>query len=165
MTTHLGSFGTPRPAVDAAFDYFGVTIRVNPDASDLAFVGLMMRAQSIEVDEDDPKQALEAMNTVLDTVRKQIHPDDWDLFWATAQANRQQTTDLMVTSEQITSAVAGFPTGPSSVSRAGRRATARRSRAGSSSRASRDASRSLTLQRGRPDLQSAVFRAAEARAG
>lgn len=156
----LGSLGTPRDAVDATFDYFGETIRVHPDASDLGFVDMLTRAAVITFDEQHPEQSFEALNMVVTGIKRLIHPDDWDRFWVTALANRQGTLDLLTLSEQITEAVAGFPTGRSSGSRAGRPNTPANSRAGSSSR---DTRRALTLLKGRPDLQAAVIRAEEAR--
>jgi hypothetical protein len=192
-TTHLGSLGTVREPVDADFDYFGETIRIHPDATDLHFAELMMKAQSIDlgnIDLEDPEswtpeqvQAMaQANDAAAETIREQIHPDDWDRFFKTAKANRQQTLDLMALSQQLTEAVAGgFPTTRSSASSPGRTNTKRRSAGTSSSRvparrrrggtppAAADAKRALTLLQGRADLQEFVVMgqeaAAEAKAG
>lgn len=161
---HLGSLGTPRGPVDITFDYFGQTIRAHPDASDLQFIDLLQKAASVELDEANMAKSLQAMDVVLDTIRQQIHPDDWDLFWRTARANRQNTLDLMALSERITEAAAGFPTGLSSDSAHGRHDTQPKPEGDSSSPArQRDQGRALQLLHGRPDLQMAVVLAEEAR--
>lgn len=169
---HLaGSFGTVREAIDADFVYFGQTIRLNPDASDLYQVKLMELLQSVDlgsIDFDDPSSwtreqanAIQgATSSVLEAMKGQIHPDDWDLFLKTANANRQQTMDLMALSQQLTEAVAGFPTVQSDDSSAGPSNIQPKSKAGSSSPAT---GRALTLLKGRPDLQAAVMNAEEAR--
>jgi hypothetical protein len=165
---HLGSFGTRREAVEADFEYFGETIRVHPDASDLYQAELMIVASGIdvgEIDLNDPnswtaEQATavqKANDAAVNALRGVIHPDDWDLFFKTAQANRQQTLDLMALSKQVTEAVAGFPTGQPSGSSAGRQNTKQKSKAASSAR------RGLKALEGRPDLQMAVVKAYEAR--
>ena len=171
---HLtGSFGTVREAIDADFPYFGETIRLNPDASDLYQVKLMELLQTIDlgsIDFDDPSSwtreqanAIQGANSsVLEAMKGQIHPDDWDLFLKTANANRQQTMDLMALSQQLTEAIAGFPTVRSGDSSAGQSRTGRKSKGGSSSQAT---GRALTLLKGRPDLQRAVMLAQEAKAG
>lgn len=179
MTRVIGSFGVARQPVDLSFGYFGETIRVHPDASDLAFFELMGLAQQVDlgdVDPEDPStwdpQTTKAMAKAgvqaADIVRQQIHPQDWDRFWAAAKANRQQVMDLMALSDWIgravTEASAGLPTGPSSGSSAGRRNTRTRSAAGSSS-PGRGQKRALELLQGRPDLQQLVVLAGEARTG
>jgi hypothetical protein len=169
---HLGSFGTSRAEVDADFDYFGETIRVHPDASDLHQAELMIIAGGIDlgdIDMDDPAswtpQQHEANDAAVQALQGQIHPEDWDLFFTTAKRNRQQTMDLMAVSEQIASAVAGFPTGQPSGSSPGQPSTPPRSKADSSSRApgraERVARKGLRALQERPDLQVAVVNAYE----
>lgn len=169
-TRHLGELGTPRAPVDIEFGYFGETIRVHPDASDLAVAELMLKAQDIDlgdVDIDDPeswdpqttKVMVEAENLAMNMIRRQIHPDDWDRFWKTAKANRQNTIDLMTMIKQIAAEVAKFPTGPSSALSAGRRKTEPKSKGGSSSQSAR----ALKLLDGRPDLKMAAWQANRAR--
>jgi hypothetical protein len=174
---HLdGDFGTQRDAVDADFRYFGETIRVHPDASDLHHAELMLVATGIDlgdIDIDDPttwtnEQAAalqKANDAVLQAIRGQIHPDDWDRFFKTAKTNRQSTFDLMAVSQKVAEAVAGFPTGQPSASSAGRPNTRRSSKgAGSSRRAAQSARRALRLiGDDRPDLQMAAVRAYEAK--
>jgi hypothetical protein len=161
----IGKLGTAHAEIDLDFDYFGETIRVSPFASDIDFIEFMSRAESIdEVDE------IAAMHATLEYIKVQIHPDDWDLFWATAKRNRQNTLDLLDTSKAILEAIAGFPTGQPSVSSDGRQSTARRSQGGSSSAARRgsrkqsDTERALSSLKGRPDLKLIVRQAAAARA-
>lgn len=141
MTVHIGTFGTPRPQVDATFDYFGVTIRVNPDASDLAFAEFLAIAKDIETTEDgtpvNPADNQRAAALLDDTLRGQIHPDDFETFMRLAKENRQQVMDLMMLSQQIIAAVSGFPTGQPSDSSSGRDGDTRRLPGGSSSRGTR----------------------------
>lgn len=141
MSVHIGSFGTPRPAVEAHFDYFGTRIRVHPDASDLAFTEFLSIAKDIKVDENgQPIGAADNQRAAMlldDTLRGQIHPDDLEEFMRIAKANRQNTMDLMVLSQGIVAAVAGFPTGPQSASSAGPNGDTQRLPGGSSSRADR----------------------------
>ena len=143
MTVHIGSFGTARPRVDAEFDYFGTTIRVHPDASDLAYTEFLAIAKDIEVDDDGQPISTadnqKAASLLDDTLTGQIHPEDLPTFMKLAKANRQNTMDLMTLSQQIISAVSGFPTGPQSASSAGPDGEAQRSPVGSSSRADRRA--------------------------
>jgi hypothetical protein len=181
-TRHLeGEFGTPREAVDADFPYFGETIRLHPDANDLAYTEMMIRARDIDMDDLDPNDpstwdpelvaaAKEAADLAADMIRQQIHPDDWARFWKTARANRQMTIDLMTLSQRLAELVANFRTAPSAASSPGRRTTKSKSRAGSSSRARRTPSPSvrdtvITLEqfRGRPDLKAAALQAEMAR--
>jgi hypothetical protein len=68
--------------------------------------------------------------------------------------------DLMEVAIQIVEMVAGFPTMASSDSRAGRRAIKQKSKGGSSSPVT---TRALSILKGRPDLQSAVLAAEQAR--
>lgn len=141
MTVHIGSFGVQRPKVDATFDWFGTTIRVNPDASDLAYTEFLALAKDIEVDDDgQPIGAQDnqrAAGLLDDTLRGQIHPDDMDTFMRIAKENRQNTMDLMMLSQGIVSAVSGFPTGQPSDSSAGPAGGPQKSPDGSSSRGDR----------------------------
>jgi hypothetical protein len=181
-TRHLeGTFGTARAPIDADFPYFGETIRLHPDANDLVYTEMMMKAQAIDLgdmDIDDPSTwdqeaiaaAKEAADLAADMIRQQIHPDDWDRFWKTARANRQNTIDVMGLSQTLAEVVANFPTGPSPASSPGRRTTKSRSKAGSSSRARRTRSPStrdtvvtLDLFKGRPDLKAAAWQSEMAR--
>lgn len=172
--THLGSLGRARDPIDAEFDYFGHTIRVHPDASDLVFADFMDQARSI-AGKDLEEINLAGMDTVADLLRKQVHPDDWDTLWRVAKENRQSVVDLMQTARSIVEAVSGFPTGQPSVSSGGRKKTKRKSKGRSSKQVGtalvssmdtyrdRQEARALEMLAKRPDLQTAVLRAREAR--
>ena len=189
-TRHLtGQFGTPRPVVDADFPYFGEVIRLHPDANDLVFTELMMKARQVDLGDLDPNDpsswdpvtmaaANEAAGLATDMIRQQIHPDDWDRFWATARRNRQHTIDLMALSQELAGLVADFPTGPPSASSDGRSTTSPKSRAGSSSPgrrtrspstrgrrtpSTRDTVVALAEFKGRPDLKNAAYQTELAR--
>lgn len=175
----IGELGTVKDANAevVVFGYFGARLRANPLASDLAFIEFLDKAEHL-----DEGNEVEAVQLVLGYLREQVHPEDWDEFWALAKANHQTSTDLMLLSHQIQGAVAGFPTGQPSGSRAGRRATARKSGDASRSRATQTRKRpsrvvdgqvvskdqqvttkALALLDGRPDLKAAVWQAHEAR--
>jgi hypothetical protein len=161
VTKSIGDLGTARDPVDLTFGYFGLVIRVHPEASDLELVDFMLAAGSI--DEGDEVKGSQALGRYLKGL---VHPDDWDTFWAAAKGNRQTLTDLMQTAHAVIEAVSGFPTTQPSGSSTGRRSTGRRSRGGSSSveRGQRETRRAMQLLQGRPDLQLVVAEAAEARA-
>lgn len=160
---HLGELGKSKgPRIDLTFGWFGHQIRVNPGAGELELIDFMTKAAKVEVPDDDASlaESAPAMEVTLDFLRRQIHPDDWDLFWDVAKTNRQSTMDLMEIAMQIVEAVSGFPTTPPSDSRTGRRATKQKSKGGSSSPATPSlTSRALELLRGRPDLQDIVLQA------
>jgi hypothetical protein len=176
-TQNLGSLGTKRAEVDIEFDYFGETIRVHPQASDLRVMDFMMRVG--ELDMEDPENAQEIMKAMSEQLLMQIHPDDASLFWETAKKNNQQMQDIMAVSKSIIAAVADFPTGQPSDSADGQTTTDLSSALDSLNRADRralakelarpvdkrtkDAERALTLLQNRPDLQVAVVRAEQAR--
>jgi hypothetical protein len=165
---HLGDFGTVHDAVELTFGWFGQTIRVNPEGSpELEMVEFMNKAAAIELtpggepSADDLSKAVGAMDTVIGFLQPQIHPEDWDTFWALSKKNKQGIEDLMGVAMRLVEVASGFPSGRPSVSSAGRPRTNRRSKAGSSS----PATRALSLVRGRPDLQAAIVAAQEARPG
>lgn len=131
MTKHLGSLGTPRAAgVDMDFDYFGVTIRVHPHASDLGYAEWMHHASKVDMANVNEVEVLRELYTFMEGL---IHPEDWQLFRETARANHQLVADLMLTSRSIVEAVARFPTGQSSVSSGKRGKKSKKSTDGSSS--------------------------------
>jgi hypothetical protein len=177
----LGKRGTQRDAVDLDFDYFGVTIRVHPDATDLDVADLMESAGDMDL--DDEEGAREVMGSMSRFMRGQIHPDDRELFWRTAKANRQQLKDIIDVARTITQAVAelasGFPTGQPSGSPSTTANTSKKSRGGTSSEARAERRRAaaatsrgrratdeaMGLLEGRPDLKLALARQVAAEQG
>lgn len=132
MPRSLGSLGTPHEPVELTFDYFGVVIRVNENASDLDLVGFMLDAADVEtVDEN------KAMQAVARYLKGLIAEDEWDTFWRTAKANRQTMPDLLLLGERIVEAVSTVPTELPSDSVAGQQTTPSKSKAASSSRQAR----------------------------
>lgn len=186
-TVHIGTFGVEREPNDFVFTYFGETIRVAPDASDLGFAEFLEVAKDINVDSvESLEEVADAAVALNDLLRQQIHPDDWDLFWKTAKTNRQFLKDVMAVSRGIVEAITDLPTGESSDASAGQSTTAVKSSAGSLSpeqRRKRDRiikrarkggrtrsqiraaaeEKALTVLEGRPDLQVAVLHAQAAR--
>jgi hypothetical protein len=186
-TVHIGTFGVERDPSDFVFTYFGETIRVAPDASDLGFAEFLEVAKDIDVESvDSLEEVAEAAEALSALLRQQIHPDDWDLFWSTAKANRQFLKDVMAVSRGIVEAITDLPIGESSDGSGGQSTTAvkssggslspeqerkrrrimKRARGGGKTRQQiREAAedRALTVLSGRPDLQTAVLQAREAR--
>lgn len=169
MTRSMGSLGTVHEPVDMTFDYFGIVIRVNPSASDLDLVGFILEAADVE--EVDENKAMQATARYL---RGLIADDDWDTFWRTAKANRQNLPDLILLGEKIIEEIAEVPTAPPSDSSAGRPTTSSRSkRASSSRRAPRKAAPSRATEtvralelvpKERPDIKEFLVMAQETRA-
>ena len=164
MARSIGQLGTPHEPVDLTFDYFGVVIRVNENASDLDLVGFMLEAAEVEtVDEE------KAMQATARYLKGLVAEEDWDTFWRTAKANRQTLPDLILLGEKIIEEVAGVPTPPPSDSVTGRPTTSSTSKADS-----RHAARTTDLNAatrkamdlrpaGRADLKEFLVQAQEAR--
>lgn len=172
--TSIGKLGVHRDPVALEFEYFGETIRVHPDATDLDVADLM--ASVGELDIDDEESAKEAMVGLGQFLVGKIHPEDRERFWTLAKSNRQQIRDILDVARAITEAVAeaasGFPTGQPSDSPSPTATESKKSRGGTSSqaRAQRRADSAETARRrrvtedamgmldGRPDLKLALAR-------
>ena len=143
--TYLGEFGTTRPEVDLAFGYFGATIRVNPNLSELVLVDLFAGMAGGE----DGTEALTAITGMVDAL---VHPEDVPEFRTRCRANRQSTEDLAQLAVKLVEALTDRPTRQPADSSDGLPTTVTNSE---------DDSRSAALKRleGRPDLQVAVLRA------
>lgn len=161
--TYLGEMGKARPQLSLTFGWFGHVVRVNPGAGELELVDFMRRASKLDVGEDveSMQDNVEALDVTIDFLQRQIHPDDWDLFWDLAKTNGQGTKDLLEVAMTITEKITAFPTGQPSDSSDGQPKTRMSAPAGSSSLTTR----ALDLLPGRPDLQMAVVRAQEAMSG
>lgn len=164
MTRSLGTLGTPHDAIDASFDYFGVVVRVHPNAGDLELIEFMMDAAQV-----DALDQMKAMASISRYLKGLVHPDDWDVFWRTAKANRQTMDDLMMLGQRIVSEASGFPTQPHTGSSGGQSTIEPRSKvtssgaAGTPARREADTRRALDLVSGRPDLKEVYLMADEAR--
>lgn len=105
----LGSFGTPKPAVDPekldSFDYFGARVRVNPTFGELDLADFFATAAAL--DDADTAQSLALLKGVF---VDSIHPDDFETFWSTAKRERQAIEDLMQVVVAIVEAVTDRPT-------------------------------------------------------
>lgn len=142
---HLGDFGTEHEQVEDTFGYFGVTLRVNPNLTDLEALEAFRLVEAA----DDNASVLIALRTVLGAL---IHTDDVDECWRLARANRQQTEDIALLATKLLEVVTDRPTSLPSVSSVGQPTTDMSSTDDSSSKA-------LRALAGRPDLQVAVLRA------
>ena len=151
----LGDFGTQRDKVEDTFGYFGETVRVHPDLTDLALLEIGRTATSMGPDTTGG----EAIGFVFDLVRSLVHPDDFDTFWKLAKSNRQTVEDLTNLSMGLIEAVTERPTEQPSSSSAGPASTGTRSGVDSSLRVQRDMEAA-----GRPDLALVVQEVREHRA-
>ncbi|GLW32276.1 hypothetical protein [Actinoplanes regularis] len=162
----LGSFGRKYDRVELDFEFFGATIRANPEASQAALIEFMAGATNVSAD-DEIRSAV----FIMDFLRQVIHPDDFGLFWKLAKAERQDPMrDLMPIGQAIVEAVSGgFPTGQSSDSSPGPTPMPPRFEvdlpSGDVPPLSPEAIRSMHRLDGRPDLQLTVLRAQEAMNG
>ena len=114
--------GEPVEPVLAEFGYFGTKVRVNPDLTETTVIDLFERAQNVQV-QDGVLPVAEAMREAekaKDHVRAHIHPEDFDAFWSTAKANRQDMRSLMGLCWEILALISERPTSPPSDSSAGR---------------------------------------------
>ena len=164
----LGTLGVAKPAIDLDFDWFGHTVRVAEYASDLVELEFLTAAGKISVEDTDNAAAglgvtvagaSAAVEAVLGSIRRLIHPEDWQTFWDAAIAHGQQLEDLLAVQKAITEAIAEFPTGLRSGSTPGPQSVPSSSAAGSSSPALTqllDADQALRAWSGRPDLQECV---------
>jgi hypothetical protein len=158
----LGSFGTKKPLAEPDdFEYFGTTVRTNPNMSDLALVDFLELAESIDV--NDTAQAMAALAQVKGFLRVAVHPDDFDAFWATARVNGQDVEDLLPVMWAAIEARADRPTGLPADSTAGQQTTPPTSSSDSPGQELR--AREFLARRypERPDLQLAGLVAARGR--
>jgi hypothetical protein len=153
LMSKLGDFGeVHEPLAEASFGFFGEDVRINPGMSELEFVDFMEAAA--DLDESNPA----AMKMIKGLFRNLVHPEDFDVFWQAAKANRQTIGDLFGVWQKVTEALTARPTGQPADSSGGQSTTPVKSKGDSYSRA-------LTLLEGRPDLQDVVVRKQEARLG
>lgn len=143
----LGSFGTPRPAVEDTFDYFGTDLRVNPTLSDITVMNLFTAMDNV-TDLAGLGASMRQIGAVL------VHSDDVEEFWRLATENRQAMEDLAALAHGLLEAVTDRPTKLPSGSSDGQSDTGTSSEDDSSSRALR-----LLEAKERPDLAVAVRRA------
>jgi hypothetical protein len=143
---HLGDFGVEHEQVTGTFGYFGETLRVNPDLTDLLAFEAFRQVQNA----DNNASALDAVRGVLEVM---VHPDDVETCWQLAKANRQGFDEVADLATSLLGALADRPTKPLSDSSPSPSSDDQRSEGGSSSPA-------LRLLDGRPDLQVMVQRAA-----
>jgi hypothetical protein len=133
----LGNLGTPRDALDVDFEWFGSTVRANPDLTDMVLADFM--AKAVTVDDETP----EAYRLLEDLMRQTIHPDDFDTYWRLAQVNRQTSADHRDVLKAVVAEATGRPTLRSSESSDGPKASVDESEAAFVKR--------VTV--GRPDLE------------
>jgi len=162
--SRLGDFGVdhgPLPEPDT-FGFFGEEIRTNPAMTELGVADFLEVASSI--DEGDARGAIAGLIETKRFARNCVHPDDFDKFWAKAQANRQDSEDLLGALMPITDAMlGGRPTGRSSVSTDGPQTTPGNSSPEPASLEERVLPRLVKAHPGRPDLQLAGLRTIEGR--
>lgn len=137
----LGDFGDDaRPPVMASFRYFGETIRVNPELTEIAVMDFFEEAD--QVGKEDPK----AMLIVKRFARDSIHSADFDKFWGSVKSHGQDTEDVMGLLWKVLEGVTARPTGRPSDSSDGPTATSSASPVISSAPASAQGRRAAFLE-------------------
>jgi hypothetical protein len=161
---HLGELGIDRAPASATFGWFGATIRVAPDLSELVMIDLMERGREIELmaGDDPTKVPPEAMTIIKDVLREFVHPDDFEAFWVAARRHGQNSQDLMTLTWRLLTKLTDRPTGQPSDSSAGLPETRATSAAGSL-RTQAAPFIAEETQAGRPDRALQIVRAVEAR--
>lgn len=88
------------------FPWFSAELRVNPAASDTAYIDLL--EESGELEEEDPRAAIAVKNFI----REIVHPDDFDEFWSLGKAHGYSIRQLAATAMKIVEAITGDPSQP-----------------------------------------------------
>lgn len=132
MARVVGDF-TPRREVgtaaeELAFGYFGETIRISYDFGEAAFVDWV--DEYGQLGENDVKGML-ATKRLMEQV---VHPDDFEMFWRLARANKQTSVDLAGVFKAALEAMSERPTSRPSDSSDGPATTVPSSAGGSSQR-------------------------------
>jgi hypothetical protein len=181
MGKNIGRLGQQRADLDLEFDYFDQVVRVHPHATDAVEIEFLEAAKDIDLaemenldlaaieamPEDDRMRLLRSMShaaqaghrALMTSLRRLIHPDDFDTYWKVGNEHGQQLRDRMADIRAITAAVVeattDFPTRQPSASPPGRTPAPPSSVAGSPSPGTHptDLTVSLALERGRPDIQ------------
>jgi len=129
----LGDLGSgEHEKVIASFGYYGATIRVNPNLSEVSVMDFLEQADTIGA--SDPR----TMVVVKKWIRANIHPDDFDKFWKLVNDHGVGTDDLMRLMWKILEGVTARPTGRPSDSSDGPTVTTSASPDTSSQQASAD---------------------------
>lgn len=150
--THLGALGTEKEPVEVeeiSFEYFGETIRANPDLSQLDYVDFLHIAGGLDVDNPVSFGAIKDFASVC------IVAEDFPRFWKLAKKHRQDIDDLFGVCTSVMEAVTERPTGLPSGSADGPTSTGSRFEDG-------DLSRALKAVEGRADLELFVSKQAVA---
>lgn len=123
----LGGLGkTPaEPIEEDTFEWYGSTVRVGAEATDLALIDFVELAG--DMDENDPQSGV----FVKRFIRDMIHEDDFPAFWDLARKNRLGFQELAEVAHTIIEQVTNRPTVQSSDSSAGLHAIALNSTAAS----------------------------------
>jgi len=106
--------GTERAPLTASFSYFGRSFRVHPDLSELDVIDFAEASEQLKP--NDPA----SMSIIKKFVRKNLHVDDFEDFWASVRAHRQTAEETMNLMWKVIEGVTENPTGPPSASADGR---------------------------------------------
>ena len=165
--TSIGRFGTQHAKIEQTFEFFDLTVRVNPSCSQAAMVEFLAEAGEVEQADE-----VRGSRLIMAFMREIVHPDDFDAFWTKAKLERQDPeTDLMPIAHAVMEAISDFPTGPPSGSVGGSTPTGQRFVVDAplpelptpNLAAGSTASQALAMLRKRPDLQEFVVQADEAK--
>lgn len=144
----LGELGVPKVRAADSFTWFGEEMRIG-NTSSLLMMDFLEQAVTI-----DANDVVKSLATIKDGFANIVEAEDFPRFWAICLRERQDVDDLMRLMTQLVEGVTGVPSKRRSDSSAGRRNTAKKSRAGSRSPGQQVVKR--LESKGRPDLAIAV---------
>lgn len=163
--TSIGRFGTTHAKIEHEFEFFDLTIRVNPSCSQAAMVEFLAAAGEVEQADE-----VRGAQVIMMFMRQIVHPDDFDAFWSKAKLERQDPEkDLMPIGHAVMEAISDFPTGQPSGSAGGSTSTGPRFVVDAplpelptpNLKAGSTGAQALAMLRGRPDLQEFIVQAGE----
>lgn len=109
--------GDDRPPVMASFRYYGETIRVNPELTEIAVMDFFDEADKVKTTD------ARSMLIVKQFARDSIHPEDFDEFWALVKQHGGDTESVMTLMFKLLEGITARPTGRPSGSSGGPTAT------------------------------------------
>jgi hypothetical protein len=111
--------GAERAPLTASFNYFGDSIRVHEDLSEIDVIDFFESAEQINSKASDPAVQQQAMTMIKGFVRRTVHPGDFDRFWSGVKSHRQTGQEVIDLMFRVIEGVTGNPSSPRSASSAG----------------------------------------------
>jgi hypothetical protein len=131
MGGSLGELGVKKVARADSFGWFGEEMTIG-NVSELVLLDFLDAARQV-----DEKDLVRSLEVIRDGFRVIVAPEDFPRFWEICIREKQGTHDLMTLMTQLIEGTTGVPTKRRSGSSHGRRDTKQKSKAGSSSGATR----------------------------